>query len=396
MKRPLVLTALGAAVAMTLAGCGSGGGSSASGGDFNLIVMGGLSAPGVLADNASTSVDAARAGADYVNAHGGVDGKQVHVTVIDAKADPTTAVTKLRAAISKQKPDAVVDSGPSTVAAAILPILNQNHILSFNLGPTPDSADPSKFPLNFDISVDAPDQLSAYVPYFQQKGYKSVAVLHGNDAYGTSYSQAAQSVFTKAGIKVTANQQYDVTSLDMTPQIQTIEATKPDVMVLDAYGAPLGYILKGIAKLGWNIPIVGNTSVSATNLTGLTPPKGLVGTSQVKNLVMEVLASVKHDPSATKVNDAVTGMLKYGPIKASLVLAPPYDVMPLVAAAAKAAKSTDPTKLAEELVDPTVTKAAPTAMLYPYTFTTTQHSPTNAAGSYTFIAPSTIKNGQFQ
>src|SRR5690348_1213741 len=185
MKRPLVLTALGAAVAMTLAGCGSGGGSSASGGgDFNLIVMGGLSAPGVLADNASTSVDAARAGADYVNAHGGVNGKQVHVTVIDAKADPTTAVTKLRAAISSHKPDAVVDSGPSTVAAAILPILNQNHILSFNLGPTPDSADPSKFPLNFDISVDAPDQLSAYVPYFQEKGYKSVAVLHGNDAYG--------------------------------------------------------------------------------------------------------------------------------------------------------------------------------------------------------------------
>lgn len=401
MKMRTVLTAGIAALAAALAGCSSSGndnsgGGGGSGGQYHVIVMGGLSAQGVLADNASTSVNAARAGADYVNDHGGVLGKKVVVKVIDAQADPTTAVTKLRAAIAEQKPDVVIDSGPSNVAAAILPILNQNKILSFNMGPTADSADPSKFPLNFDVAVGAAEQLKAYVPYFQDKGYKSVAILHGNSAYGVTYGKSAADVLSKAGIKVTANEQYDVTSLDMTPQLQKIQSSKPDAMVLDAYGAPLGYVLKGVSKLGMDTPIIGNTSVSATNLTGLKPPDGLVGTPEVKNLVMEVLSSVKYDASATKVNDAVQRMLKYGPIKASLVLAPTYDALPLVAAAAKAANSTDAAKIAKSLEDPNVTKSADTTMLSPYTFSSTNHAPTEASTNYTFIAPSPIKNGQFQ
>lgn len=395
MKIRIAVTASLAAAATMLAACGSSGGSSGSSGkgEFHVLVTGGLSAQGPLADNSSTSVNAARAGADYVNAHGGVDGKKVVVTVIDDKADPTTAVTKLRAAINKQKPSVVIDSGPSNVAAAIL---KQAGIMSFNLGPTADSSNPSKFPLNFDVAVPAAEQLKAYVPYFKSKGYTKIAILHGNSAYGETYGSSAASVFGQAGLKVTANKEYDVTSLDMTPQLQAVQASNPDAMVVDAYGAPLGYILKDVVKLGWNVPMIGDTSVSATNLTGLTPPDGLVGTPEVKNLVMEVLASVKYDPSASKVNDAVKGMLKYGPIKASLVLAPTFDALPMVAAAAKAANSTDPAKIAKKLEDAQVTKDAATAMLYPYSYSASSHAPSDVSTNYTFIAPSVIKNGQFQ
>jgi hypothetical protein len=35
-------------------------------------------------------------------------------------------------------------------------------------------------------------------------------------------------------------------------------------------------------------------------------------------------------------------------------------------------------------------------MLSPYTFSSTNHAPTEASTNYTFIAPSPIKNGQFQ
>lgn len=400
MKIRLIGIASSAVVmTMALAACGSSSGSNgdnAGGGTYKVLIMGGVSAQGILADNSSTAIEAAKAGIDYANANGGVDGKKVTYTVLDDQSDPTVAVTKLRAAIQQDKPDLVINSGPSTIPAATLPILNAAHILSMNMGPTATSSDPTQFPLNFDIAAGATTQLSAYAPYLQQKGYKSVAILHGNSAYGESFGSSAAKALSAAGFKVTANQEYDVKALDMTPQLQSIQATHPDAVIVDAYGAPLGYVLKGVTKLAWNVPLIGNTSVSATGLTGAEPPKGLVGTPDVANLVMQVPTAAKYDPNATAVNDAVAAMLKYGPIKASFVLAANYDALPLVKAAADAAKSTDPDAIAKQLVNPDVLKNAHTVMFKNYGYTATLHTPQNVAADYSFIAPSVMKNGQFQ
>lgn len=399
MKIRLLTTASAAALALVLAGCGSDSGDSGSSGDsdeFHVIVLGGLSAEGVLADNADTSVNSAKAGVDYANELGGVDGKKITIEVIDDTGDPTAAVTKLREAISKQKPDVVLNSGPSTVAEATLPILNQNGILSFNIGPTATSSDPSKFPLNFDLSAGPADQIAAYLPYFEQEGYKKVGILHGNSSYGEAYGQAAEETFTGAGIEVTANEEYDVAALDMTAQLEAIRSSNPEALVLDAYGAPLGYIAKGIEKIGWDIPIIGNTSVAATGLVSTGPPDGLVGTDAVKNLVMQVYKSTKYDESATAVNEAVERMEKYGPIKASLILAYNYDAMPLVVAAAEVAGSSDPKEIAAALATEEGQADAKTAILSHYGFTEEAHHPTNVEDEFAFIPPSILENGQFQ
>jgi branched-chain amino acid transport system substrate-binding protein len=399
--RMIAVASTAVLVATALAACGSGSGSDkagsgSSGGTYKVLIMGDQSVPGALADNAGTSIEAAKASVDYANAHGGVNGKHVTIQVIDDQANPSVAVTKLRAALQKDKPDLVLNSGPSTVAEATLPIINSAHLLSFNIGPTATSSNPQDFPLNFDIAAGASAQLQAYAPYLQEKGYKSIAILHGNSAYGETYGTSAASLLAKAGFTVTANKEYDVTALDMTPQLQAIQGTHPDALIIDAYGAPLGYVLKGVAKLGWDVPIMGNTSVSATSLTGTLPPNGVVGTAEAKNLVMQVPKAAKYDASATAVNDAVKGMLKYGEIKTSFVLAANYDTLPLVMAAADAAKSTDGAAIAKKLVDPAVLKSAHTVTFSDYGFTADNHAPQNVQDDYAFIAPSLLKDGQFQ
>lgn len=77
---------------------------------------------------------------------------------MDDAGDATIAVAKLREAInSGNKPDLYLNSGPSSVAAAVLPILAQNKILSLSVARTTDSTDPAKFPLNFDFAAKASD-----------------------------------------------------------------------------------------------------------------------------------------------------------------------------------------------------------------------------------------------
>jgi branched-chain amino acid transport system substrate-binding protein len=393
-----LMTAVGAGVlAVAMAGCGNSGGGGASSGEgvYRVAVLGGLGAQGILADNSATSVNAAKASVAFANDNGGVNGKKVVLDVLDDKGDPTVAVSKLREEIAKNKPDLVMNSGPSTIAEATLPILNQNHILSFNIGPTATSSDPKVFPLNFDISVDASQQIEGLLPYLKEQGDKSVAVIHGNSAYGETFGKTSEDLLSKGGIKITGNEEYDVAALDMTPQLAKLKAGNPDVLLIDAYGAPLGYLLKGITKLGWDVKMIGNTSVSATSLTTTMPPDGLVGTDEVANLFVEAPKAAVADASDKPLTDAVQRIVDAGGVKSSMILGYNFDTLPLIMAAADAAKSTDPKKLAAELIKPAVQDAAKTALIETYGFTADRHAPQGVSNQYKFVPPSVLKNGQF-
>jgi branched-chain amino acid transport system substrate-binding protein len=362
-----------------------------------VLVLGGISSE-TLGKNASTSVLAAQAGAEVVNADGGILGRQIEVTVVDDKGDPTTAVTAVREAInSDTPPDVVLNSGPSTVADATIPIISAAGILSFNIGPTATSADPAQFPLNFDLSPGPADYLEGFITYLKGEGYKNIGIIHGSSSYGEFFGQLAEEKLSAAGFKIVGNEEYDVAALDMTPQLSTLQAAKPDALVLDAYGAPLGYVLQGIEKLGWDVPMVGDNSVAATGLISTDPPAGVLGTPVLDNLVMEVFNSTKKSADAELTNQAVEAMSKLGEIKASLILAYNYDTMPLVRAAAESVGSADdPAALAKALEDTAVTAKAKTAILSQYNFSSKSHGPNASGDEFQFISPSKLENGQFQ
>jgi len=383
-----------------LSGCSSPAETDTPASDepYRVLVLGGISAEGALANNAATSVLSAQASAEVVNAAGGILGRQVEVTVVDDKGDPTAAVTQLREAInSDTPPDLVLNSGPSTVADATLPIISQAGILSFNIGPTATSSDPAQFPLNFDLSPGPAEYMEGFISYLEGEGYENIAIIHGSSSYGEFFGQLSEEKLTEAGFTVVGNEEYDVASLDMTPQLATLQAAEPDAVVLDAYGAPLGYVLQGVEKLGWDVPLVGNNSVSATALISTDPPSGVLGTPAVENLVMEIFKSTKKDPDATLVNEAVEAMTSLGEIKSTLILAYNYDSLPLIKAAAESVGSLDdPAAIAKALEDTAVTAEAKTAILGQYNFSAEAHSPHATGDEFLFISPSKIVNGQFQ
>lgn len=394
-----------AATSLALAGCSGGGNSGgtdtpsepANKAPIKAVVFGGIGAEGILQANSTTSVTSAQASVNAVNAAGGIDGRQVELTVVDDKADPTQAVTKLRELLSgPNRPEVVMNSGPSTIADAIIPILTQEKIVSFNIGPTALSGDPKQSPYNFDLSPSVADYVASFMAELKAKGYKNVAVLHGSSPYGELFGKTAGEEAAKAGFTVTGNEGFDSKALDMTPQIEALKAGNPDVVILDAYGAPLGYVLQGVEKLGWDVPIMGNTSVAATGLISKPAPDGVLGTDQVKNVTMQVFKSTKFDKDAARVNAAVEQMLAAGEIKSTLINAYNYDAMFLYKAAAEAAKSFDAEAVSKAMVDSNVTKGADTAMITRYNFTADSHTPHASPDEYLFIAPSPLKNGQFQ
>ncbi|WP_194420669.1 ABC transporter substrate-binding protein [Microbacterium abyssi] len=402
-KKFTAAAALAVATVLALSGCASDGGSAADGEGsssepIQVVVLGGLGAEGILADNASTAVTAALASVDAINDDGGILGREVEITHLEDNADPTVAVTKLREYIATEgKPALVMNSGPSTIAEATIPILTQNQIINFNIGPTAGSSDPAASPYTFDLSATVPDYLGSFLAEVEDRGYERIAILHGSSAYGELFGAESKKVYEDAGLTVTGLEGFDNAALDMTAQLSALKAGDPDALILDAYGAPLGYVLQSLEKLGWDVPIMGNTSVSATGLIATEAPAGVLGTDQVKNLTMQVFASTQYDPDAAGVNDAVERMVAAGDIRSSLILAYNYDSMFLFKAAAEAAGGVDdPDALVAALEDPKVQDSAGTVILTKYAFTADQHGPHVAPEEFAFIAPGKLVDGQFQ
>lgn len=396
-RRPVLVAAVAASV-LTLTACGSAESAGGGGGDqpYRVLITGGVSAQGVLAANAQTSILATKAGVEVQNRAGGIGGRPIELTVVDDAGDATIAVTKVREAITKQKPDLVLNSGPSSIGAAVLPILKQKGVLSFNISPTPDSTDPSKFPLNFDLAPGATDNARGIVGYAKEKGYNDIGVIHGSTAYGELFGKEMTSALGKAGLKQAGNEEYESTALDMTAQLQSLKNAGAKAIALDAYGAPLGYVLQSMQRLDWDVPLIGNTSVSGTALVANEPPNGVLGTPAVKNLVTQVFTSTVYDPNNALVNQMVDTMSSLGTIPSTLILADNYDALPLVAAAAeKAGTTTDAEKLAAALETEDVQKNAKTAFLSRYHFTSDNHGPNPSQDEMKFIAPTKVVNGQF-
>ncbi|NKR94387.1 ABC transporter substrate-binding protein [Rhodococcus hoagii] len=396
-RRPVLVAAVAASV-LTMAGCGSADSAEAGGADqpYRVLVTGGISAQGVLKANADTSILATKAGVEVQNQEGGIGGRKIELTVVDDAGDATIAVTKVREAINKQKPDLVLNSGPSSVGAAVLPILKQNKILSFNVAPTQDSTDPSKFPLNFDLAPGAADNARGIVGHAKEKGYDSIGVIHGSTAYGELFGKEMTTALESAGLKQAGNEEYEATALDMTAQLQALKNAGAKALAVDAYGAPLGYLLQSMQRLGWDVPLVGNTSVASTSLVANEPPNGVLGTPEVKNLVAQVFTSTVYDPDNAAVNQMVDTMASLGTIPSTLIIADNYDAFPLVAAAAeKAGTTTDAEKLAQALETEEVQANAKTAFLSRYNFTADNHGPNPNQDEMKFIAPTKVVNGQF-
>ena len=386
-----------AAVLLALPACGNAEETGTAGADdaapYVIMLSAGADA-GPVTDQLITGVNSVRAGVAVANEQGGINGRQIKLIESDDNANPTRAVSGLRAQLAKEKPDAYIVTAGTQVSSAVAPILNQNKILFMNSANLEETADPKQHPLAFNLAASPRVVVEDYLPVFEAEGYKKIGILHGNSPYAQNFGKLAEEVFKENGYEVVGKVEYDSAALDMTAQISKLRDANPDVVVFNAYGAPTGYVLKGITKLGWDVPLLGETSVASTPLVTQEPPDGMLGTPEVKNLRIEVSAATVYDPGAEATNKAVEKMKELGGIKGAMVNVLGYDGVLLIAAGAKSAGSTEPEAIAKALEDPNVNSNAGTAVYASYPYSSESHEPKLPRGTHKFVDPAPIVNGQ--
>jgi len=297
----LCVIAAGIAVAST-AGAAS---QSVPGVTNNSITIGGtfpLSGPASLY---ATIAGAEQAYYGYVNANGGVHGRQINDIVLNDQYDPSQTPALVKQLVEQDHVFAVVGSLGTAPALATWNYLNAHGVPQVELA-TGDSywgqcgvngqfkAVPGvcKTPKRWTTGwqPDYPSEARQYAKYINaHKPNAQIGILRQDDAYGANYTNAFKAALAGT-TNVVDTEQYDVTdsSGQISAHVAALEQNGANTVVIFATPSASITALATMGALSWN-PLTFLNNVSANRVFLLSAeshgatPDGVISTTYVKN-----------------------------------------------------------------------------------------------------------------
>jgi branched-chain amino acid transport system substrate-binding protein len=255
-----------AAAALTAAACSAPGASSspssgtgstgstgsAATGPIKIAVVDAQS--GASSDLGQFEYRGVKLAVSQANTAGGIDGRQISLTLYDDQGDPTVG-TELARKIASQSDVAMFGTAESAVTVAMAPILESEHIPNITSGQSTKMIavhSPYLF-LNGPTGLTYDSTLANYL--VKTKGYKKIAMLTNNDSYGAGEESAFTTSLKTLGLTPVAAKVVPADQTNMTPELQSIKATGPQVLFIGAEEAQSGLTVKQARALGMNAVI---------------------------------------------------------------------------------------------------------------------------------------------
>ncbi|HYF61619.1 MAG TPA: ABC transporter substrate-binding protein, partial [Herpetosiphonaceae bacterium] len=220
-------------------------------------------------------------------------------------------------------------SGPSRAAA---PVFQQNSVplvAAYATHPEITTAGDMVFRVIYLSTV----QGKAIGQYATGKlGYKRLHVLHIDNDYGNTMSDALDEFVIQRGGTIVSDQVFSPDATDFSAALETINATPADAIILLGYYAQSIEIIKQARALGINLPIVGSDGLDSPKLVEL-------GGKDVEGVVLATDFS-RNDPRPVVVEFIRDFRTAYA-VDPDVVASSSYDATTLLIDAIKRAGSTD-------------------------------------------------------
>ncbi|HVA22629.1 MAG TPA: ABC transporter substrate-binding protein [Candidatus Micrarchaeia archaeon] len=202
-----------------------------------------------------------------INKAGGVEGHPLQCKSFDTRGDPADAVPAARQMFAST-PNLVMVIGPtSDEAAAVVPIVNANHMVVFS-GTGQGEFDKSPFKYFFRLTP--PDAYSAYAmvatAHFRFH-WSRIAFAFGNDIGSQAFVQPANQAVKAFHMKLTTNQVLNLTASTFRTEADAVAASHPQVILTEALGPTDATFLSEVEQLnhGKMIPVIGTSATIDPN-----------------------------------------------------------------------------------------------------------------------------------
>lgn len=191
---------------------------------------------------------------NYLNAHGGINGRPVHFNLLDDATNPENAVQLASASLAKH-PAVIFGGGNTGSCAAIAPMVKDGPV-DYCLSP---GYSPEKGGYAFATSPSLTYIESAIFQFARSHGYKRLALISATDATGKASEQLLLDLLAQPvnhDLTLVTNQHFNPTDISIAAQVTQVEAAKPDLILSFAGGTPFGTVLRGLNDGGVHVPVL--------------------------------------------------------------------------------------------------------------------------------------------
>jgi branched-chain amino acid transport system substrate-binding protein len=242
----------------------SAGGTATPGVTPTEIVLG---ATGPLTGSESAyapTLTGARAYFDYVNAHGGVNGRKIVYKVEDDQYNPVETVQLTQKLVEQEGVFAIFNSIGTEHALAVRDYLNARKVpqLFVGSGATVIGNQHAKFPWTIGLLPSFAGEGLIYGRLIAKNQPKAkIGVLYENDEYGHELLAGLKRGLGSRANQIVGTQSYALLDTSVVSQVQSLHATGADTFVIFALPQQAAEAFVAASKLGWK-PTEYVTSVS--------------------------------------------------------------------------------------------------------------------------------------
>lgn len=281
---------------------------------------------------------------EEINATGGLLGRKVELMVLDNKCNPSEGVNVANKLI-EAKVVAIVGSHCSSAHLAAMPLIKDAKVpMVTGIASNPQITELSGVggnPWAFRINPSDKGMMDALGAYLgDKKVFKTVAVVGEDTDFGRGGANAFKAVAEKAGITIVSTDFHPQNTPDYTSILTRLQQRRPDAIATFQLSSDSLNFLRNAMQLGVRIPLTGRVELGGKN-TQLIEAGGMensisawtynyeIDTPENKSFVEKIVHRHKSTPY----------LQTWGS----------YDSMRVIAAAIKAAGSTDTTKVRDAM-----------------------------------------------
>lgn len=251
---------------------------------------------------------------DYVNDHGGVNGRKIDFTMLDDGYDPSRTVPLAQQLVEQNNVFAVYGSLGTAPGLATWGYLNSKKVPQVLLA-TGDSYwgfSTKKYPWTTGWQPDYPGEAKAYGRYIvANMPNAKIGVLYQADSYGRNYYAGLRVGLGAKKTNIVDAESYDVTNPSLTQQILALKSKGADTFVVFATPSPTITALVTATKVGWTPTATFINNVSANRVFLLAAAKA--GASVDGVISTAYSASSTTQPNLAGVKLAASILTQYAP-----------------------------------------------------------------------------------
>lgn len=230
---------------------------------------------------------------DYVNDHGGVDGRKITYKDMDDGYSPPRAVQDVRQLVEGDRVFAIFNELGTPTSSETRPYLNENKVpqLFLATGASTWGSDAKKYPWTIGWQPDYPDESAIYAKYLMQHNKNAkIGVLYQNDDYGKDYLNGLITALGPKKSQIVKSLSYETSDPTVSSQVAAIKNSGADTFFIFATPKFSVQAMVAVAQLGWK-PLVFLNNVSnsqsvmgaATKAGGPAATNGVISTWYLKD-----------------------------------------------------------------------------------------------------------------